>query len=255
MQDVSMAVEEDVPIVSVLDVQQVADQRIPSHTLHKVLLSLFEVRSPALLEESEKGGVSSTILLYPVQGLCVRHKLDQAGVIGNYHDLIGLKPELQVGVAEDFIDTAYELHREELLAQVIMPFNNHHPELPTGVPSKWRGFPQSFFALYKRFAPGVYPLDFRLYPCELRACSFFSRMDLGLSDVLLKPSKLRFFIVLHYFFSIGQSSNQLWRKSFSCLSRLSFSITYRVSFVDFDSLKSDFVRHSGFSLEAEGLFW
>ena len=52
--DVSLWVYHDIPIVSILDIEHVAQQRISCQTFSKVLLSLFEILEEVLPVEGVK---------------------------------------------------------------------------------------------------------------------------------------------------------------------------------------------------------
>ena len=54
MDDVALWVNHDVPIVSILDIEHIAQQRIPCQTFSKVLLSFLEILEEVLSIEGVK---------------------------------------------------------------------------------------------------------------------------------------------------------------------------------------------------------
>lgn len=75
MDQVPQVVEEDVSVVPVLDVEEVASQRVPAEAFHEMLLSLLEVLLVSLFEKVVQVGVPVHLLLQRIKRKGVGNEL------------------------------------------------------------------------------------------------------------------------------------------------------------------------------------
>ena len=132
--DVPLDIDENVSVVSVLDLEDVAQEGIGCKRLHKVVSGLFEGFCFCAAE----------LLFKVVYDLRVAtHRLfdavDAQGVVGKLHetaswasckDLVRFHPEVEFLCFEDLVKLTDELHREGLLPNIVVRFHDDPHNLP-----------------------------------------------------------------------------------------------------------------------------
>mmetsp|Transcript_26151 Transcript_26151/g.83517 ORF Transcript_26151/g.83517 Transcript_26151/m.83517 type:complete len:428 (-) Transcript_26151:486-1769(-) len=142
--DVPLLVHEYVAVVPVLDLEDVAHNRVGRHALHEGPLGLHELRAahgvPAVevVQEAAPGHRA----LDGVQAQRVGDALDERGLGGRHEDLVGAEPEGEAGLGEDLVELPHQLHGEELLAAVVSGLDDHAAQVPVGAPPMWARLPQ-----------------------------------------------------------------------------------------------------------------
>mmetsp|Transcript_42215 Transcript_42215/g.123609 ORF Transcript_42215/g.123609 Transcript_42215/m.123609 type:complete len:310 (+) Transcript_42215:3-932(+) len=126
----AVGVQQDVAVVPVLDLQQVAYDRVGRERLHKVAPRAVEGRgvraAVAPLEELGEGvAVGRHRLLKRIERLGVWHHLDEARGGRRGEDAVGAQPQRQLRMAEDALEVEDELHGKLLLQQLVVRLHNH----------------------------------------------------------------------------------------------------------------------------------
>ena len=144
---VPVLVNEDVGIVSVLDLQDVADQRVSSEGVTEILPSLSELFSfEAEVESKVVLQLDLTcptfldqLLPYVVDRERVLYELNQATTVACRHDFVRPQPQLLLfRLREDLLHQRYQLHCELFLPQVIAALYDYAHQLPRLHLPKWR---------------------------------------------------------------------------------------------------------------------
>ena len=113
-------VNQDVLVVPVFDLQDVADQAVSTERIREVLHCLLVLFRPGFTELASKvvydGSVgASSLLLDRGDGERVRNYLDEAAVRATSQDFVGLEPQRQFGFLEDLVALTDQLHGKRLL--------------------------------------------------------------------------------------------------------------------------------------------
>mmetsp|Transcript_1900 Transcript_1900/g.4203 ORF Transcript_1900/g.4203 Transcript_1900/m.4203 type:complete len:233 (-) Transcript_1900:2535-3233(-) len=160
----SRVIDQDVSVVSIFDLQQVADHGVGSERQHEVLTSfLVHPLAPPvpLLEVAAEVGLlcsslpAAQLLLEPVQADGVGDDLDQPSVGRSREDLVRLQPHWEVRFLEDLLEESDKLHRELLLPQVVSALDDNGDQLPSDLGAMRAGRANPFFQLLPRLAQSV----------------------------------------------------------------------------------------------------
>mmetsp|Transcript_33658 Transcript_33658/g.51947 ORF Transcript_33658/g.51947 Transcript_33658/m.51947 type:complete len:312 (-) Transcript_33658:3040-3975(-) len=134
MHDVPLDINKDVTVMSVLDLEDVAEQRVGSQRLAEVLPRLLVLaslgRAELLLEVLLDVRVLSHFLLDAINTQSISGNFDQTTLLSSGKNLIGLEPQVQLLQLEDLVERADELHGKLLLADVIVRLHNYSKQLP-----------------------------------------------------------------------------------------------------------------------------
>ena len=130
----TLVIDEDVLVMPIFNLQDVAGKRVGSQALAEGVLSFLEVlrlwiASAKLVHEVLVQGCA-VLAMDLVKALRVRHELDQATVQPSCQNLIRLHPQIAPFELEDLIDLAYKLHRKLLLPDVIVCLDDNTKQSP-----------------------------------------------------------------------------------------------------------------------------
>eukprot|EP00639_Heterosigma_akashiwo_P005275 CAMPEP_0194576286 /NCGR_PEP_ID=MMETSP0292-20121207/11459_1 /TAXON_ID=39354 /ORGANISM="Heterosigma akashiwo, Strain CCMP2393" /LENGTH=275 /DNA_ID=CAMNT_0039428299 /DNA_START=410 /DNA_END=1234 /DNA_ORIENTATION=- len=133
---VALGVQEDVPVVPVLQVEQVAQDGVRAQALHEAVPRLDEPGGPlvpeAALEEVQQRGELGVVALEGVDADGVRHGLDHAAAAARGQDVVRPHVHRQGRVPQDLRHLLHELAGEHLLAQVVVGLDDHGHQPPAG---------------------------------------------------------------------------------------------------------------------------
>lgn len=133
--DVALDVDQDVAVVSVLDVQNVAEQRVgrktPAEVVTSLLVLLLLRATKLLLEVVDDPRVLAHLLLDTVNGQGVLSDLDDASSSPGGQDFVGLEPEVKLPCLEDLFKLADDLHGELFLSHVVVALHDDPEQLPS----------------------------------------------------------------------------------------------------------------------------
>ena len=134
MHDVTLDIDKNISVVSVLDLENVAQERISCKRLNKVVASLFECsrfRAAELLFEVVYDLRVATHLLFDaVDAEGVIGELDQAASWTSGEDFVWFQPEIELLGFEDLVELANKLHGKSLLSHIIVGFDDDPHDLP-----------------------------------------------------------------------------------------------------------------------------
>jgi hypothetical protein len=118
MDDVPVAVHQDVVVVTVLDLEQVLHHRISSQTLHEVGNTTLPLVSEQLLVDFLERSRPGT-LLEVTHGFGVLHELYETAVLIERNHAVGSQPNLYVFLEADGPYHSNEFHSHMFLPEVI----------------------------------------------------------------------------------------------------------------------------------------
>ncbi|GIX62932.1 octaprenyl-diphosphate synthase, putative [Babesia caballi] len=127
--DVALAVQQNVPVVPVADLQEVRDDGVGGVALDEVLAGLEEVVGVDALE-GLGDGLHVELALDHVDGAGVVQELDDAAVGPRHENLDGLQPERQLGLREDVAEEGEQLVDHVLLPEVVAALDDDGADVP-----------------------------------------------------------------------------------------------------------------------------
>ena len=134
MDYVPLIVDQDILVMPVLNLEDVAYKRIRSQTLAKRILGLLEILgfriAPSKFVDEILVKRGAMLSMNFVETLRIGHEFDQATIRSSCQDLIRLHPQIAPLELENLIDLAHQLHRELLLPNIIVRLNNHAKKPP-----------------------------------------------------------------------------------------------------------------------------
>ena len=129
---VPVRVDQNIPVVTVLYLEQETDERVSGKTPNEILLRLRKAPLECLLVKGEQIRVPRSVLLDPVERLGVGEELDDPGALGGHDNLVRAEPETDPSSLEDLPELVDDLHRDELLAQIVSALDDDAPALVGG---------------------------------------------------------------------------------------------------------------------------
>ena len=155
MEHMTFDVNQDVLIVSVLDLEDIADQTVSAEwvreVFHSLLVLLWAWFTVLAAEVIENRCVTACFLLNWRDWKSIWDHLYKSTVRSCRDNLIRFKPEGQLCFLEDLIALADQLHCECLLSEVIVSFHNHSEKPPRLKRWKWWVCLHSFLLFFRRF--------------------------------------------------------------------------------------------------------
>lgn len=133
--DVAFNVDHDVPIVPVLDLQDVAQKRVGRQRLAKILPSQFVGPAPRgakLVSEvvDDADVFASQLFLDARDAERIVADLDQAAPLPCRQNLVRLQPQIKLLLLEDLVELIDQLDRELLLSHIIIGLDDDSEQLP-----------------------------------------------------------------------------------------------------------------------------
>lgn len=141
-------VNQNVFIVSVLDLKDIADKTVSTKGICEIFNSLLILFGSWLSKLSSevvhnRWVCSSSLLFDRWDRKRVRNDFDQTTVWASCNNLVWLEPKWQFGCPEYLVTLTNELHGKGLLPQVIVCFDDHSKKLPSFKIWEWRIFLES----------------------------------------------------------------------------------------------------------------
>ena len=135
MENVALNIDQDVLIVTILDLENVANKTVSTERIGEVLDGLVVLLRSCLAklttEVVDDSGVSSTsLLLNRGDGEGVRDNFNESTVRTCGNNLIGFEPERQLSLLKDLVTCTDELHGKGLLSKIIIGLDDDSKELP-----------------------------------------------------------------------------------------------------------------------------
>lgn len=135
MHDVTLGIDHDVLVVSILDLENVLDEGVCCKTLTEFLLSLLELFALYLAfsvlnyKVVEKGGAISSFMNL-INAHSIIDDFNEAAIWSSCQNFISLEPQWKLLNLENLIDLRYQLHGKLFLSYIIHGFDNHPNEIP-----------------------------------------------------------------------------------------------------------------------------
>lgn len=159
MHYVPFNINQDVAIMSVLDLQNVAHERVGSERPTEVFLRLFEparllIFTELLMKVINQLGLLRLCGQFALQRIdrkSILHHFNQAAPLPSCKDFIRFQPEVQLFQFEYLIHLCDQLHRELLLTHVIIALDYNLEEAPSLELSERGALAHSLILLSRHF--------------------------------------------------------------------------------------------------------